>query len=214
VHNHEDLLGRALAARVVAIIRLTGEASLVGVAEALVEGGLRALEFTMTTPGALDAISACRDRFGEDVLVGAGTVVDADGAHRCLDAGAQFIVAPDFNAGVVAETRRAGALAMPGAFTPTEIVAASHAGASIVKVFPVRALGPQYIKDILAPLPSLLLMPTGGVSAENAATYLRAGAVAVGVGGNLVARDAVERRDWRVLTERARSLVGSVREAK
>ena len=102
---------------------------------------------------------------------------------------------------------------MPGAFTPTEIVTASHAGASIVKVFPVRALGPQYIKDVLAPLPSLLLMPTGGVSEENAASYLRAGAVAVGVGGNLVARDAVERRDWRVLTERARSLVGSVREA-
>ena len=213
MHDHEDLLRRALAARVVAIIRLSGEASLVDVAEALVEGGLRALEFTMTTPGALDAIAACRDRFGEDVLVGAGTVVDVDDTHRALDAGAQFIVAPDFNADVVAGTRRAGALAMPGAFTPTEIVTASHAGASIVKVFPVRSLGPQYIKDILAPLPSLLLMPTGGVSEENAATYLRAGAVAVGVGGNLVARDAVERRDWRVLTERARSLVGSVHEA-
>ncbi len=207
-----DLVGRALASRIVAIVRLARESPLVEIAEALVEGGLRTIEFTLTTPGALDAVSACRARFGDRALIGAGTVLDAADARRCTAAGAQLVVAPDFNPEVVAEALRGGALAIPGALTPTEIVTAWRSGASLVKVFPARALGPQYIADILAPLPHILLMATGGVHQDNVAAFVRAGAAAVAVGGNLVDRDVVERRDWRALSERARSLVDAVRE--
>jgi 2-dehydro-3-deoxyphosphogluconate aldolase/(4S)-4-hydroxy-2-oxoglutarate aldolase len=180
------------------------------VAEALVEGGITTLEFTLTTPGAVVAIERCRARFGEAVVVGAGTVLDAGDAHRCLEAGAQFLVSPGVDPDVIAAARAGGALAMPGAMTPTEILAAWCAGADVVKVFPARALGPRYIADVLAPLPDVLLMPTGGVDEKNAADYLRAGAVAVAVGGNLVDPATVARGDWAALTARAYALVAAV----
>jgi len=211
--DHDELLERTLKARLVAIIRLRHEAPLARVAEALIAGGIRTLEFTLTSPGAVPAITACRARFGDDVIVGAGTVLDAEEARRCLDAGAQFLVSPGFDPTVVALARERGALAMPGALTPTEIVTAWRAGADVVKVFPARAFGPRYIADLLAPLPRVPLMPTGGVDETNAADYLRAGAVGVAVGGRLVAEDAVERADWDALTERARVLVAVVRQA-
>jgi 2-dehydro-3-deoxyphosphogluconate aldolase/(4S)-4-hydroxy-2-oxoglutarate aldolase len=210
VADRDLLLRRALAGRLVAIVRLRDGAALLEVAEALVEGGITTLEFTLTTPGAVAAIERCRARFGEAVVVGAGTVLDADGARRCLEAGAQFLVSPGVAPDVIATTRDGGALAMPGAMTPTEILAAWRAGADVVKIFPARALGPRYIADVLAPLPDVLLMPTGGVDATNAAEYLRAGAVAVAVGGNLVDPAAVARADWAVLTARARALVAAV----
>src|SRR5918911_399903 len=178
-------------------------AVLLEVAAALVEGGITTLEFTLTTPGAITAIERCRARFGEAVVVGAGTVLDADGARRCLAAGAQFLVSPGLDPNVIAVARDGGALAMPGAMTPTEILAAWRAGADVVKVFPARALGPRYIADVLAPLPDVPLMPTGGVDATNAAEYLRTGAVAVAVGGNLVDPATVARGDWAALTARA-----------
>ena len=208
--KHDDLLERTLKDRLVAIIRLRHEAPLARVAEVLVAGGVRALEFTLTSPGAVPAITACRARFGDDIIVGAGTVLDAEEARRCLDAGAQFLVSPGFDPAVVALARACGALALPGALTPTEIVTAWRAGADVVKVFPARAFGPRYIADLLAPLPQVRLMPTGGVDETNVAAYLRAGAVGVAVGGRLVAEDAVERADWDALTERARVLVAAV----
>ena len=208
--NHDEVLKRTLDHRLVAIIRLRHEAPLARVAEALVAGGIRALEFTLTSPGAVPAITACRARFGDDIIVGAGTVLDAEEARRCLDAGAQFLVSPGFDPAVVALARERGALALPGALTPTEIVTAWRAGADVVKVFPARAFGPRYIADLLAPLPQVRLMPTGGVDETNVAAYLRAGAVGVAVGGRLVAEDAVERADWDALTERARVLVAAV----
>ncbi len=211
--DHGELLERTLKDRLVAIIRLRHEAPLARVAEALVTGGIRALEFTLTSPGAVPAITACRARLGNDVIVGAGTVLDAEEARRCLDAGAQFLVSPGFDPAVVALARERGALAMPGALTPTEIVTAWRAGADVVKVFPARAFGPRYIADLLAPLPQIPLMPTGGVDETNVADYLRAGAVGVAVGGRLVAEDAVARADWDALTERARVLVAAVRQA-
>jgi 2-dehydro-3-deoxyphosphogluconate aldolase/(4S)-4-hydroxy-2-oxoglutarate aldolase len=209
VTDRDLLLRRALAGRLVAIVRLGDGAALLEVAAALVEGGITTLEFTLTTPGAITAIERCRARFGETV-VGAGTVLDADGARRCLAAGAQFLVSPGFDPDVIAVARAGGALAMPGAMTPTEILAAWRAGADVVKVFPARALGPRYIADVLAPLPDVPLMPTGGVDATNAAEYLRAGAVGVAVGGNLVDPAAVARADWAALTARARTLVDAV----
>ena len=207
--DRDLLLRRALACRLVAIVRLRDGAALLEVAGALVAGGITTLEFTLTTPGAITAIERCRARFGEAV-VGAGTVLDADGARRCLAAGAQFLVSPGFDPDVIAAARVGGALAMPGAMTPTEIVVAWRAGADVVKVFPARALGPRYIADVLAPLPDVPLMPTGGVDATNAADYLRAGAVAVAVGGSLVDPAAVARGDWAALTARARALVAAV----
>jgi len=205
--DRAPLLRRALDSRVVAIVRLTGAAPLIAVAQALAEGGIRSLEVTLTTPGALDAIAACRARFGDGVVVGAGTVLDAAQARRCMDAGAQFLVSPGFDPEVVAAARAGGALAMPGAMTPTEIVAAWRAGADVVKVFPARALGPTYISDLLAPLPDVPLMPTGGVDATNVAAYLRAGAVAVAASGSLMDAAAIGRGDWTTLTRRARALV-------
>jgi 2-dehydro-3-deoxyphosphogluconate aldolase/(4S)-4-hydroxy-2-oxoglutarate aldolase len=210
--NHDELLERAFVDRLVAIIRLRHDTPLARVAEALVAGGIRALEFTLTSPGAVPAITECRARFGDDVIVGAGTVLDAEEARRCLDAGAQFLVSPGFDPTVVAMARERGALALPGALTPTEIVTAWRAGADVVKVFPARTFGPRYIADLRAPLPQVPLMPTGGVDETNVAAYLRAGAVGVAVGGRLVAEDAVARADWDALTERARVLVAAVRQ--
>jgi len=210
--NHDELLERTLDNRLVAIIRLRHEAPLAQVAEALVAGGIRALEFTLTSPGAVPAITACRARFGDDIIVGAGTVLDEEEARHCLDAGAQFLVSPGFDRAVVALARACGALALPGALTPTEIVTAWRAGADVVKVFPARAFGPRYIADLLAPLPQIPLMPTGGVDETNVAAYLRAGAVGVAVGGTLVAEDTVACADWDALTARARVLVAAVRQ--
>jgi len=210
--NHDEVLECTLHDRLVAIIRLRHEAPLARVAEALIAGGIRALEFTLTSPGAVPAMTECRARFGDDAIVGAGTVLNEEEARRCLDAGAQFLVSPGFDPAVVAMARERGALAMPGALTPTEIVTAWRAGADVVKVFPARSFGPRYIADILAPLPQVPLMPTGGIDETNVADYLRAGAVGVAVGGRLVTEDAVERADWDALTARARTLVTAVRQ--
>ena len=156
--------------RILAIVRLRATAPLVAVAQALCDGGIRAIEFTMTTPGALPALDRCRVRFGADVAIGAGTVLDADSAARCLDADsaarcldaeAQFLVSPGLDQAVIDQAHAAGALAFPGALTPTEIITAWRGGTDVVKVFPARALGPRYIADVRAPLPAIPLMPTG-----------------------------------------------------
>lgn len=208
--ERQDLLRRALGPRVVAIVRLPGDAPLLEVAEALVRGGITCLELTMTTRGALEAIERCRAHFGDGVVIGAGTVLTAEDARRCLAAGAQFIVSPDTAPEVIRATREGGALSMPGAMTPTEIVRAWRAGADVVKVFPARSLGPRYISDVLAPLPHIPLMPTGGVDATNAGDFLKAGAVAVAVGGRLVSGQTVAARDWQTLERGARELVEAV----
>lgn len=201
---------RALAGRLVAIVRLRGPAPLVEIADALIDGGIAALEFTLTTPGALDAVERCRARWGDAAVIGAGTVLDAEQARRALERGAQFLVSPGFDAAVIDAAHAGGALAMPGALTPTEIVAAWRTGADVVKVFPARQFGPSYIADVLAPLPDIPLMPTGGVDAANAAAYLRAGAVAVAAGGTLIDVDAAARGDWAAITARARALADAV----
>jgi 2-dehydro-3-deoxyphosphogluconate aldolase/(4S)-4-hydroxy-2-oxoglutarate aldolase len=210
MHDRATLLERTLGGRVVAIVRLAEPASLVDVAAALIAGGIYTLEFTLTTPGALEAISACRARFSDDAVIGAGTVLDANEARQCLAAGAQFLVSPGTDPAVIDAARDGGALSMPGALTPTEIIAAWRAGADVVKVFPARQLGPQYIRDLRGPLPQIPLMPTGGVDERNAADYLRAGAVGVAVGGNLIDPAAVARGDWAAITVKARALAEAV----
>lgn len=198
---------------VVAVVRLPEASQLRNVANALRAGGLRAIEFTMTTPGALDIL---RDvtKNPEGVIYGAGTVLDAETARAAILAGAEFLVSPTLNAGVIEMCKRYSKVSVPGCFTPTEILTAWELGADVVKVFPATALGPQYFKDVLAPLPQVKLLPTGGVGLENASDFIKAGAVAVAVGGNLVDKKAVAEGRFEVLTQTAQQLIEAVRAAR
>ena len=199
------------ALRVVAVIRLRDAGMLRAVIDALAAGGVRALEVTMTVPNAVALIRDLAPSLPEGFLLGAGTVTDAETARAVIDAGAQFVVGPVFRPDVVRACHDRDVAAIPGCFSPTEILAAHDSGADIVKVFPATALGPQFIKDVRAPLPQVKLMPTGGVSIENAADWLRAGAVAVGIGSALVDAASVEAGDFANITRRAERLVASLR---
>jgi len=199
---------------VVAVIRLQDGSKLRAVVNALARGGITALEVTMTVPRAIELIAEIAPSLPPGFLLGAGTVVDPDTARAAVKAGARYIVSPVFRPAVVEAAHAAGAAAMPGCFSPTEILAAWDAGADVVKVFPATALGPAYFKDLKGPMPQVRLMPTGGVSLENAAEWIRAGAVAVGVGGALVDPKLVAAGDFAGITERARRFVERVRQAR
>lgn len=211
--SHYDTLKRLLESKLVAVVRLDSGEQLLKVAEALREGGIDIIEFTVSTPGALDMVKQATTRFGDEVLIGAGTVLDPETARASILAGAEFVVTPTLKLATIEVCKRYGKPIIPGAFTPTEILTAWEAGADMVKVFPASVAGPDYLKAILAPLPQLRLVPTGGVSAENAAAFIKAGAAALGVGGKLVDKKAVARGDWAALTAEAQALVTIVREA-
>lgn len=189
-------------------------AKLRAVFDALAEGGVRAIEVTMTVPGAVELIAQLARSLPDGVLLGAGTVIDARTAHAVIDAGARFIVSPVFRRDVVSVCLERGIAAAPGCFSPTEILDAHEMGADIIKVFPATALGPQYIKDLRAPMPQLKLMPTGGVSLDNAGDWIRAGAVAVGVGSSLLDQKAIEDGRLDVIAGNARRIVASVASAR
>jgi 2-dehydro-3-deoxyphosphogluconate aldolase/(4S)-4-hydroxy-2-oxoglutarate aldolase len=199
---------------VVAVIRMKEPDRLRAVIDALAAGGLRALEVTMTVPGAIDLIAQIAPTLPPDFLFGAGTVLDADTAGRAIDAGARFIVSPVFRKSVIDACHQRDVPALPGCLTPTEILDAWSAGADIVKVFPATALGPGYLKDVRAPLPQVKLMPTGGVTVDNAGDWIRAGAVAVGVGSALVDNQAIAAAQYHRLEENARRIVANVRAAR
>ena len=198
----------------IAVVRLDDAARLRPVVEALAAGGVRAIEVTTTIPGALDALAELKRSPTGQFLLGAGTVLDAETARLAILAGARFIVSPTFSARVVELCHRYDVVAMPGAYTPTELVTAWEAGADLVKVFPAGGLGPGYLADLRGPLPQLRLVPTGGVTAENAGAFLAAGAVAVGVGGALVEREAVARGEYGRMTEQALRLTRAIRAAR
>lgn len=199
---------------VVAVLRADSPDALVQVAQAIGRGGIGAVEITMTTPGALDVIGECANRLGDEILLGAGTVLDPETARAAILAGAEYIVTPTLNPDVITLCRRYEKVVIPGALTPTEILTAWECGADIVKVFPATAVGPRYFKDVKAPLPQIDLMPTGGVDLDNAGDFIRAGACAVAVGGNLVDKAAVTAGEWQVLTDTARKYVDTVRNAR
>src|SRR5262245_17343511 len=201
-------------AGVVAVIRLQDSARLRSVVDALAEGGVRALEITMTVPRAIELIADIAPSLNDEFLIGAGTVLEPDTASRAIDAGATFVVSPVFRRDVIAECHRRDRPAMPGCFTPTEILDAWDAGADIVKVFPATSLGPGFFKDVRAPLPQLRLIPTGGVTRENAGEWIRAGAVAIGVGSALVDRKAVAARRFDLIRVAARGFVDAVQAAR
>jgi 2-dehydro-3-deoxyphosphogluconate aldolase/(4S)-4-hydroxy-2-oxoglutarate aldolase len=205
-----DVVARIERERIVAVIRLAEADKLRAVVDALAAGGVRVFEVTMTVPRAIDVIGQLARELKEDVLIGAGTVLDKGTACDAIRAGAKFVVGPVFRRDVIEACHGRGVAAMPGCFTPTEIVDAWDAGADIVKVFPSTSLGPAFIKDVRAPLPQVKLMPTGGVSIDNAADWLRAGAVAVGVGSALIDAAAVQAGDFAALTQRAERLVANL----
>lgn len=182
---------QVLSKKVVAVVRLDDYKKAVDVARALAEGGVTVLEFTLTGQGALEAITATRKALGDAVCVGVGTVLSPEQAEAAVDAGAQFAVTPAVRPQVISVCVKHQLLVLCGGFSPTELLQAHEAGAELVKVFPAQLGGPKFIKDVLAPLPFLKLVPTGGVSPENAREYLSAGAVAVGIGGNLVSNKLV-----------------------
>jgi 2-dehydro-3-deoxyphosphogluconate aldolase/(4S)-4-hydroxy-2-oxoglutarate aldolase len=197
----------------IGIIRIQTAEDLLSIAGALHRGGLNCLEITMNTPGALRAIESAREKLPQ-VLLGAGTVLDAISAREAILAGAQFLVTPTVKLDVLEVAHRYGVPAIIGAMTPTEILTAWEAGADMVKVFPASALGPKYLQEIHGPLPQIPLVPTGGITAENAGDFIRAGAVAVCVGSWLVDKKAIAEGRLEVLTERARQLVEAVRKAR
>ena len=208
--DKDKTLGTVLASKVVAVIRMKDPARLAEAAAALLRGGVGILEITMTVPGAVEIVREMVKTKALGTLVGAGTVLDAGTATDVIAAGADFVVSPVTEPGVIAACRDAGVLVAPGAFTPTEIVTAWRAGADIVKVFPATSLGPQFFRDLRGPLPEVRLMPTGGVTIENAAAFLAAGAVAVGLGSALLDDKAVGSGDWAAIEERARRLMASI----
>ena len=199
---------------VVAVIRMKEPDKLRSVVDALAEGGVRALEITMTVPRAIELIAEIAPTLPEGFILGAGTVTDADTARRAIDAGAQFLVSPVFRPDVIAAGHAQDVPVMPGCFTPTEILNAWEAGADVVKVFPATALGPGFLKDVRGPLPHVKLMPTGGVTVENAGDWIRAGAVAVGVGSALLDAKAIASGALTTIVENARRIVENVRAAR
>ena len=199
---------------VVAVIRMKDAGKLRAVIDAIAEGGVRAIEVTMSVPGAVGLIAQLAPVLPSTILFGAGTVTDAATARAVIDAGAQYIVSPVFRREVIDVCHERGIAVAPGCFTPTEILDAHEYGADVVKVFPATALGPSYIKDIRAPLPQLRLMPTGGVTLDNAGDWIRAGAVAVGVGSALLDTRAIDEGRLEVLTDNARRIVASVASAR
>jgi 2-dehydro-3-deoxyphosphogluconate aldolase / (4S)-4-hydroxy-2-oxoglutarate aldolase len=212
--DKEKMLQFMIDGGVVAIVRADNSAQLVQVAECIKEGGVQAIEFTMTTPDALDLIKETSKKLGSSVLLGAGTVLDPETCRAAILAGAQFIVTPTLNTEVIKMCQRYSKVVIPGAFTPTEILTAWEAGADIVKVFPATLGGPGYIKDVRAPLPQIRLAPTGGVNLENTGDFIKAGAVAVAVGSNLVNNKLVKEGRLAEMTETARKFVAEVKKAR
>jgi 2-dehydro-3-deoxyphosphogluconate aldolase/(4S)-4-hydroxy-2-oxoglutarate aldolase len=201
-------------AGVVAVVRLRDPRTLRQAIDALAEGGVLGIEITMTVPDAIATIAALVPALGDNVLVGAGTVIDPDTARRAVDAGARFIVSPVFRPSILDACHDLEVPMFPGCYTPTEILDAWDAGADIVKVFPATTLGPGYLKDVRAPLPQVKLMPTGGVTPANAGEWIRAGAAAVGIGSALLPAAAIDAADFAQITTLARQAVESVRGAR
>jgi 2-dehydro-3-deoxyphosphogluconate aldolase/(4S)-4-hydroxy-2-oxoglutarate aldolase len=214
--SRDATLKRILEGGIVAVVRSDSGASLAKVVDALAEGGVTAAEITFTVPDAVEVIREVRRSIGDRLILGAGTVLDPETARAALLAGAEYIVAPTVNLEVIRLCRRYDKVVMPGAFTPTEVVAAWEAGADVVKIFPADVGGPAYLKALRGPLPQIRLMPTGGVDLATAEAFLKAGACCLGVGGALVDSRSIAEGAFPVIAERARQyreIVRRVRES-
>ena len=213
--DKQEVLRQIKEVGVVPVVRARSADEAARVVEAIKAGGVSVLEITMTVPRAVELIAELSERYGDGAAVGAGTVLDAETARACIMAGARFVVSPSLNLQTIELCRRYGVAVMPGALTPTEVLTAWQAGADMVKVFPCGAVGgASYLKALKAPLPQVELIPTGGVSLQTAADFIRAGASALGVGSDLVDLKALAEGQAEVITERARQFVEIVREAR
>lgn len=200
---------------VVPVLRARKSEEAIEIAGLIKEGGIPILEITMTVPGAVSVIEKLAQQYGDEVLVGAGTVLDAETARACLLAGAQFVVSPALDVKTIELCRRYGVAIFPGALTPTEVVTAWQAGADAVKVFPCSSMGgAKYLKDLKAPLPQIELVPTGGVSLTTAADFIKAGAFALGVGSDLVDVSAVQSGEGSKVVEKAKAYLQAVADAR
>jgi 2-dehydro-3-deoxyphosphogluconate aldolase/(4S)-4-hydroxy-2-oxoglutarate aldolase len=209
-----EIIRRILDPGIVAIIRADDSAQLIEATRALIDGGITTVEVTMTTPNALQVIRETTREFGGKFLMGVGTVLDDVTARAAFEAGAEFVVTPVFRADVVAICRRYSKPVMSGCYTPTEALTAHEAGSDFIKLFPAEGLGAAYIKSILAPLPQLEIIPTGGVTTENCGEFVKAGCVAVGAGGNLVSKEILQKKDWGTLKKKAAAFVAAMQQAR
>jgi 2-dehydro-3-deoxyphosphogluconate aldolase / (4S)-4-hydroxy-2-oxoglutarate aldolase len=213
--TREQVRARVLEVGIVPVVRASSAKQAIAAAVAVAAGGISIVEVTMTVPGALDAITQLVKTLGKEVIVGAGTVLDAEAARQCFDAGAEFLVSPGLDLGTVKAANQAGKLIMAGALTPTEVITAWKGGADFVKVFPASAVGgPSYLKALRGPLPQIPLVPTGGVNLNTAADFLRAGASALGIGGELVLAAALQTGNVAQITELARRYVEIVQQVR
>ncbi len=200
---------------IVPVIRTSSAEAAIRAIEAIYQGGIRAAEITMTVPGAVRALERAADTFGERLVLGAGTVLDAETARSCMLAGAQFFVSPSLKLATIEMARRYSKVVMPGALTPTEVLTAWEAGSDIVKIFPCGNVGgPKYIKALKAPFPQIQMIPTGGVNLETAGEFLKAGACAVAVGGELVDNKALAEGRVQVIEEKARQYLAVIAKAR
>ncbi len=210
-----EVLNRMISEGLIPVIRVTSAQEAIDVADAIKAGGVTFLEITMSVQGAIDVIKDLTKKYGDEIVMGAGTVLDPETGRAALLAGAQFIVSPTLNLDLIHLARRYSAVVIPGAMTPTEILTAWNAGADMVKVFPAAQLGgPEYIKALRGPLPQILLVPTGGVNLQNAGAFIKAGCAALGAGGELVDKKALKERKFNVLTENTRAFLKVIQEAR
>jgi len=213
--NAKEILAVITDAAIVPVVRTSTADEAIEAVEAIYSGGVRAAEITMTVPGAVRALEKLADRFGGKILLGAGTVLDAETARICMLAGAEFLVCPSLRVATIEMAKRYSKVVCPGALTPTEVLAAWEAGADAVKIFPCGNVGgAKYIKALKGPFPQIEMIPTGGVNLETVGDFLRAGACAVGVGGELVDGKSLKEGRYDVIAERARQFVAAIAKAR
>jgi len=210
-----EVFNRMVSEGLIPVIRVASAAEAIDVADAIKEGGVTVIEITMSVPGALDTIKELTKKYKDDIIMGAGTILDPETGRAALLAGAQFLVTPTLNLDLIQLAHRYSAVIVPGAMTPTEILTAWNAGADMVKVFPAAQLGgPEYIKALRGPLPQILYVPTGGVNLQNAGAFIKAGATALGAGGELVDKKAVKEKKFNIITENTRAFLKAIKEAR
>lgn len=199
---------------IVAIMRGIGEEEVLYTVEALCNAGVKAIEVTFNTRGADKIIASLLNRFKGDIIVGAGTVIDPAIAAKAVECGAEFVLAPNTDAEVVSIVKSHGKVMIPGAFTPTEVLKCDNLGADIIKIFPVSAVGPKYIKDLRGPYDKIEMMPVGGVNVDNAGEFIKAGSIAVGVGGSLIRKDLLAKGNFKAIEELAKEFIYQINNSR
>ena len=214
MRTRQETLQAILDCGVVAVVRGESAEPVIKAIDAVLEGGVPVVEVTFTVPDALEIIRQLARDLSDSVVLGAGTVLDAQTARNAIAAGAQFIVSPNLNLDVVRTAIARGKVVIPGALSPTEVVAAWQAGADLIKIFPANVMGPRYLRDLHGPLPQVQFVPTGGIDLGNAADYIKAGAAALGVGSSLIDKNLIAAGDWEALTDRAQRFTEVIKKAR